>query len=259
MRERGRRGSREGEPEQVLYLGSGARVGESIRIEGSEADHARRSLRIRSGDAIHLVDGVGHRFAGHVADLDKRSIEVAVESVEDLSPWPDQRLILAAGVLRSTRMDQVVEKASELGVERFVPLVLARSVARPHEAGAKLDRWRRIAVESLKQCRRATLMDVAEPMELGAFLLTLPETGTLWVADPDGEDPRHRVDPPWGGGPLVCVVGPEGGLDETEMGLLQRRGGLGVRLGGHRLRAETASLALVAAALTVIGAMGKTS
>ena len=243
---------RRGEPEQVLYLGAPATVGRGARIEGSEADHARRSLRLRSGDQVALVDGCGKRYHGRIASLDRQGLEVTILSEEPLAVWPSREIWLGAGVLRSTRMDGIVEKASELGATRFVPLLLKRCVARPHEEGTKQERWHRIAVESLKQSRRAMLLDVAPPMDLETFLKALPAGRSLWVADPAGEDPaeaaRH-IRP----GLLALLVGPEGGLAPEETGALERAGARFLRLGGHRLRAETAAQTLLGAALTVLG------
>lgn len=244
-----------GEPEQVLYLDAPSATGRRARIEGGEASHALNSLRLRSGDAVALVDGCGRRYHGRIVALDRHGLDVDVQSEETLSEWPSRTIWIGAGVLRSTRMDVVIEKASELGAARFVPLLLKRCVARPHEDGAKQERWHRIAVESLKQSKRARLLDVAPPADLDEFLAMLPADRSLWVADPSGEDPAEaaRQTP---SGPLVLVVGPEGGLSPEEMGILERAGARFVRLGGHRLRAETAAQTLLAAALTVLGEFG---
>jgi len=152
-------------------------------------------------------------------------------------------------------MDTLVEKASELGVKRLVPLLLEHCVARPEVEGTKLDRWLRIAVESLKQSKRAHLMEVGPPSDLEAFLDALPSSRSLWVADPGGaaamEAGREARD-----GPLVLVVGPEGGISLSEIKQLEDSGAVLVRLGGNRLRAETAALALVTAGLLALGEMG---
>jgi 16S rRNA (uracil1498-N3)-methyltransferase len=250
----GRR-AREGEPEQVLYLDAPSAAGRRVRIEGGEAVHALSSLRLRSGNAVAMVDGCGKRYHGHITALDRHGLDVEVEREEVLAEWPSRAIWLGAGVLRSTRMDAVIEKASELGAARFVPLLLKRCVARPHEDGAKQERWHRIAVESLKQSKRARLLDVSPPADLDMFLSMLPAGRTLWAADPSGQDPAEAARP-MPADPLVLVVGPEGGLAPEEEGILERAGARFVRLGGHRLRAETASQTLLAAALTVLGEFG---
>lgn len=242
------------EPEQVLYLPDPPAPGGTAVLSGGEADHARRSLRLRLQDPVSLVDGNGRRFRGTVSGLGKSEMRVRVDSMEILDPWPREEIWLGAGVLRSTRMDTLVEKASELGVSRLCPLVLDRSVARPHEEGAKEQRWQRLAVESMKQCRRARLMEVLPPRSLEAFLEEVPDGATLWAADPGGEPPAEAGIGP-GEGPVILVVGPEGGLAGPEIELLGARGARWVALGGNRLRAETAAMTLVVAALGVLGAL----
>jgi len=235
-------------PEQVLYQDADLVPGRTTRLEGSEADHARKSLRLRTGDAVHLVNGRGRRYAGRVADLGKQYVEVAIESEDILPPWPRATLWLGAGVLRSTRMDTLVEKASELGVTRFVPLILERSVAKPGSEGTKEDRWHRLAIESLKQSRRATLMEVDAPQTLESFLNALPTGAEVWAADPDGEHPSQAPVTTWPG-TLAMVVGPEGGLSSREERILVEKGARFIALGRNRLRAETAAIALVTSAI----------
>ena len=243
------------EPEQVLYAGTAPLPGHPIRLEGSEAEHARRSLRLRTGDPVSLVDGRGGRYHGRIVNLDKHGLEVEVAATERIPAWPGRALWLGAGVLRSTRMDFIIEKASELGVTRMVPLLLKRCVARPAEEGAKHERWHRLAVESLKQSKRANLLELAPPSSLDEFLAGLPAGATVWVADPSGETPTEAASAT-AEGLLALVVGPEGGLSEEERGLLERHGVRFVGLGGHRLRAETAVVTLLAAALSALGEFG---
>lgn len=239
-------------PEQVLYAPEAA-AGSRVRIEGPEADHGLRSLRLRTGAEVYLVDGRGTRFQGEVVSVAKRALEVEVLRAQPIAVWPTRRVALAAGVLKSTRMDIVVEKASELGVDAFHPLNLKHCVARPHERGVKRDRWERLAVESLKQCRRARLMTVHPPTDLPHFLASLPVPGGLWFAEPSGGAiagaAQHLTDASC----LTLVVGPEGGLAPEEVEGLTGAGGIPVTLGGHRLRAETAAVTLVTAALAILG------
>jgi 16S rRNA (uracil1498-N3)-methyltransferase len=246
------------EPEQVLYSDAVAGPGPVV-ITGSEADHARRSLRMHSGDPVALVDGRGTRYHGRVTDLGKHSVSVTVDRQEPVPVWPSRVFRVGAGVLRSTRMDAVVEKASELGAATLVPLQLKHCVARPHDEGAKLDRWRRIAVESLKQCKRAMLMEVAAPETLEDFLAGIPAGTSLWAADPGGVPPQDAAAQVPATADLTLVVGPEGGLADEELRLLRDRGAQLVALGGHRLRAETAVMTLLTAALTTLAELGPSS
>jgi len=253
----------DGDPEQVLYRPGPAQPGQIVGIEGAEADHATRSLRLRSGDPVSITDGAGSRHHGVVHDIGKHRLEVAVRETETVPVWPRRPVWLGAGVIRTTRMDVLVEKASELGVTRFTPLTLARCVAVPEEGGAKFERWGRIAVESLKQCKRAFLMEVGEPAALPDYLAALPPDARLVFADPGGVGPTQLtpdakpLGAPGGGTPppLVLVVGPEGGLEPMERERLVEAGAVPVGLGSHRLRAETAGVVLVASVLAALGEM----
>jgi len=242
------------EPEQVLYVETAPLPGQPNRLEGSEAEHARRSLRLRTGDPVSVVDGRGGRYHGRIVNLDKHGLDFEVTASERIPVWPGRTVWLGAGVLRSTRMDFIVEKASELGVARLTPLLLKRCVARPAEEGAKLERWHRLAVESLKQSKRATLLELAAPASLDEFLAALPAGTTVWAADPAGAAPARAAEGT-PAGPVALVVGPEGGLAEEERSLLQRHGARFVGLGRHRLRAETAVVTLLASALSALGEM----
>lgn len=224
------------------------------RVTGGEVGHARRSLRLRTGDRVALVDGKGMRYHGSIIAMEKTHLDVTIASEETLVTWPTRELWLGAGVLRSTRTDMIVEKASELGVTRLFPLLLEHCVARPQGEGTKLDRWHRIAVGSLKQSKRAHLMAVEPPTDLESFLEVLPSSRTLWVADPDGDSPDQAAREA-GEGPLVLVVGPEGGVSPNEIEQLRDSGARSIRLGGNRLRAETAALCLVTAGLLAHGEM----
>lgn len=246
----GRRRALDGEPEQVLYHPHPMGPGTVARVGGGEADHALRSLRLRSGDAVVLVDGRGTRFGG-TARIVGKELEVTVASREPVPRWPGRTLWLAAGVLRTGRMDILVEKVSELGATRFVPLQLKHCMARPGDHGAKAERWNRIAVESLKQSKRSHLLEIGEVTGLAPFLDALPEKTAVVAADPAGRPPEALEGVT--GQPLVLVVGPEGGLAEEERRLLAGRGAIWIALGGNRLRTETAGVALLVAALDRLG------
>ena len=236
-----------GLPEQVLYHPDLAAP--RLTLDPDESRHAIKSLRLRSGDKVVVADGKGSWGLGRITGIGKKRVEVTVSRVEARPRWPRRELWLGMGVLKSQRMDLVLEKASELGVSRFTPLLMQRCVARPGRGGAKDERWHRLALESMKQSRRSHLMGVAGPQELPDFLDRLPEEREVWVADPEGSPPPE----PGGAGPLVLVVGPEGGLAPEELERLRACGSKAISLGGNRLRAETAALALTVTALQRLG------
>ena len=242
-------------PEHVLFSEELPDENRVLNLKKEEARHASRSLRVTTGRTVWVADGKGHRYRGQVTEVSKNSMTIQVVDVETPAPWPEMNLWLASGVLKSTRTDTVVEKASELGVARWSPLVLERGVARPDQGGSKVDRWRRLAVESLKQCRRAYLMEIDNPGSLEELTARIPAGARIWLADPGGIDPLEAP-LPGAPHPLVLVAGPEGGVSEEEKGLLVGQGAALIGLGSHRLRAETAALSMVMGALIRGRALG---
>ncbi len=214
-------------PEGVLVGGC------EIALEPEEARHASGSLRRRTGDRVVLADGAGS-VAG--AELKKcvRSDVVAVVDilVTKVSPLPGPTVAL--GVLQTRAMDWAIQKAVEVGVETFVPLLCDRSQGSQQRSVERLVHWRRVARQALKQCRRAWEMQVQSPLAMEAVVGGRLKPGL--VADPKGPADFSGLKSRWS----TLLVGPEGGLTvEERRGLLQA-GWSKISLGPHILRAETA-------------------
>jgi 16S rRNA (uracil1498-N3)-methyltransferase len=221
-------------------LGLGGRV----RLDPDESRHLLHALRRRAGDRVTLADGAGSVAEGVVEVASARGAEVTVDALRVEPPVAGPGVTLALSVLHSQAMDWAAQKVVELGVRRLVPVVAARSQLGQQPARGRVAHWRRVARQALKQCRRPWAMVVEDPLGLGEVAeLGRPEGGL--VADPAGE-PLVALPPGCG---RLLLVGPEGGLTETESRLLEAAGWRRLRLGPHVLRAETA--AVVGAALLV--------
>jgi len=227
-----------------------------IIVTGEEHHHLARVLRARPGDAVTLFDGAG-------AELGARVVRVGRDETE-LSPAPAARrgagtggtpLVLLTAVPRGGRMDFLVQKCSELGVSRIVPVITARSVARP-EAGRRA-RWEKIAREAARQCGRADVPDVAPPAPLAAALSAsdLPARRLVLSPDAAGRSLRSLLPEP---APTALLVGPEGGLAPAEVDAARAAGFVPVSMGPRILRVETAAVVAVALAAEAFGALGPT-
>jgi 16S rRNA (uracil1498-N3)-methyltransferase len=218
-----------------------------VDLPEEEARHARKSRRLKAGDAAELFDGAGRVGEGEIVAAEGRRVVVRVDRVR-AEPPPGVRIELATAVPKAKRWQMLVEKATELGVDRIVPIHFRHTVA---EGAGDRARWRRWVIEACKQSRRARLVELEAPRPLNAWLAApAPRTRRLLAAPEGGTaarllsaTPRARhPDTAW----LAVLVGPEAGLTPEEVAACERAGLERLRLGPHILRIETAALGAVA-------------
>jgi 16S rRNA (uracil1498-N3)-methyltransferase len=193
------------------------------------------------GDIVTLFDGSGACATARVTELGAGLVQLTVDEPQTDSNG-DPEIILAAAVPKGERFAWMIEKATELGVTRFVPLITERSVVVPGEG--KLEKMRRTIIETSKQCGRNRLMTLETPVVWPEFVTTLLGPAAGRVADPAGE-PFEPVGTD-SSVPRVAAAGPEGGFTAAELELAVVAGARLVSLGPRILRIETAALALAA-------------
>lgn len=213
-----------------------------LRLEGSEAHHLVRVLRIGLGQSVVLFDGGEIEAQADVTNIDADGVEFAVHEPQTARTEPAVELVLAAAVPKGDRFAWLVEKAVELGVRRLVPLVTARSVVVP--GAGKLEKMRRTIIAASKQCGRTRLMELSDPIAWAEFLACDLNEGHTWVAHPAGSTWDAALVPVTGC--AVGAVGPEGGFTDAEIDLAASRGARLISLGPRVLRIETAALTLAA-------------
>lgn len=222
--------------------------GTELSLPPQAGEHVARVLRLGEGAPLVLFNGDGHDYAAVVTHAGKRDVRVRIEgrqAAANESPLP---LTLAQGVARGEKMDLIVQKATELGVARIVPLLTERSEVRldPARAEKRLAHWRAVVASACEQSGRARLPMVLPTQTLEAWLASLPQDGALRLALlPEGQQSPRGLSLGAAGG--LLVVGPEGGLGERDVATLSSAGFAGLRLGPRILRTETAGLAALAA------------
>jgi 16S rRNA (uracil1498-N3)-methyltransferase len=233
--------------------------GQSVSLSADEARHARGVLRLQPGDEVYVFDGAGKEFRCAVRELDRDGAALDVlEEVEPARPESPLNLTLGVALLKGEKFDLVVQKATELGVSRVIPLDTDRADVRlrdNQDAHNRMTRWRRIAREAAKQSGRALVPEITAPLTFN-FLLMMsavadkePSTQVtrLLFAERDGspiiETSKTFLELPK---EIVAVVGPEGGWTDEEIELARDGFWKIVTLGGRTLRAETAVIAIVA-------------
>lgn len=211
-------------------------------LGGPEAHHLVHVLRMGVGQTVTLFDGCGFEAAATVENITPRGVDLTVAHVCVTNTEAAVVLVLAAAVPKGDRFAWMIEKATELGVHRFVPLLTERSVVVPGEG--KLDKMRRTIVEASKQSGRSRLMELDFPISWPKFVEREFAGPSAWVAHPTGEWLKTARLP--SAGPIVAAIGPEGGFTDTELNLGTHAGAQLISLGPRVLRIETAALTLAA-------------
>lgn len=219
------------------------------RVDGAEAEHALRVLRLKTGDRVLLFDGHGIEADGEIVATQDAWFEVQVSNLRSGVEPGRIALILAVAAPKGERADWLVEKCAEFGVSAVRWIETRRGQVIP--GAGKLERWRRKAVEAAKQAGHAVLMDVAGPMPIESVVASQSPDRVFLYCDPDLQTPlidRAREIRSMHPAPsaVVIFVGPEGGFTPEEVTCLQSAGAMGVRLCDSILRIETAAVAAAA-------------
>jgi 16S rRNA (uracil1498-N3)-methyltransferase len=219
-------------------------------LSDGEAHHALHVLRVRPNERVVVLDGAGHEFLCEVERLDRSAVTLKLIQKQLLATLP-HRITLVQAVTKAKTMDLIVQKATELGVHRIVPILSERSVAQIGEDAApnKVEKWQSTMVEAIKQCGSPWLPLVDSPQSPQKFLAAGERFDLSLVASlqNDTRHPRECVQdfiaerqrPPR----TICVwVGPEGDFTPAEINAIRQAGALPITLGQLILRSETAAI-----------------
>jgi 16S rRNA (uracil1498-N3)-methyltransferase len=225
----------------------------TANLAGDEARHLRDVLRLTVGDEIFLFDGDGHEYRCTIKEVERASS--SVEVIEEVAPAASEshlKLALAVALLKGEKFDLVVQKATELGVARIVPVTTARADIRlPDNASAqkRVARWQRIALEAAKQSGRAVVPNVIAPIDFSSLIcdqklftaqrLMFVERGGNKLTELNDQEPGQPLE-------MTALVGAEGGWTGEEVAAARDADWHIVTLGGRVLRAETAAITVCA-------------
>lgn len=209
----------------------------AVTVTGDEFHHAIRVVRARTGEPVELFDRSGRLAAGVVESIERDRAVIRVEG--DLpSRETAHPLHLAMAIIQLEKFELVLQKATELGVHSFLPLVTERVELRPERYSGKMERWQKIVFEAVKQSGRAVVPRIEAPL---AFADAVQRGGTRIFFDADAPaDALGTIQE------ATLFIGPEGGWTEEELALARDEHCIFQRLGARRLRAETAAIAAVA-------------
>jgi 16S rRNA (uracil1498-N3)-methyltransferase len=228
-----------------VYVDAALAPGARIELPAAAGVHLAKVLRVRSGDELVLFSGDGREFPASVESVRGSKVAVAIGEARTVDRESPIALTLVQCLARADRMDLIVQKATELGVTRIVPVQSRRGVVRldAAQAAAKAAHWRAVAVSACEQCGRNRLPGIEAPRRLIDYLAELPVGGVRLLLAPDAPAARatHEV-----GSEAAVAIGPEGGFDDEELEAFRLAGFRTMSLGPRVLRTETAALAALA-------------
>ncbi len=222
----------------------------TLALTDDEAHHALRVLRIQTGERITVLDGAGHELICEVREATKRTITLDVLHKNASTPLPCQITLLQA-VPKAKAMDYIIQKATELGAARVVPILSERVVTHLDESDAadKSAKWQTIAIESIKQCGSPWLTKIEPPVTLKNYLARREKFDLPLIASLQGDSRHPRAfiqqfrDEHTRAPTTACVwIGPEGDFSPAEMNLIKADGALPITLGRLVLRSDTAAI-----------------
>jgi 16S rRNA (uracil1498-N3)-methyltransferase len=218
----------------------------TVTVTGDEFHHSIRVVRARVGEEVELFDRAGNAARGVVESIERdRAVIAAGQSLP--SRESPLAIHLAMAVIQLEKFELVLQKATELGVKTFIPLVTERVELRPERYSGKTERWEKIIFEAVKQCGRTVVPKIEAPAQ---FDEVLARSGVKLLFDAEGPPPTANRQPPTD---LTILIGPEGGWSDDELRRARDREAIFERLGPRRLRAETAAIAAVAVVASRFG------
>lgn len=246
--------------EPPLFIVDPEEIGaDLVDLDEVESHHAVKVLRLERSDQVLLVDGRGMACRGVVAKVGRNGV-VTVETGTPLRNFgePLAQVTLAAGLSTADKFDEVIEKATELGVRRIVPLLTSKSKVKledPARIKRRLGRFEKICRAAMKQCRRSFCPEMVAPRPLSDFLAAVRDADLALVFDPntDGAVPLSRVVTSAACRDALVIVGPESGFTADEVNSLRGAGAVVVTLGKRVLRAENAGPVAVALVMHALG------
>lgn len=230
-----------------LFVETPLAAGGEVHVTGPQAHYLLNVMRLKEGAPVKLFDDISGEYLGIVSSAGKRDLLLIVEAkLREREAVPDLWLVQA--LVKKDRLDWIAEKACELGIARFLPLLTARCVVDK----VKEDRLRTQMIEAAEQCERNALPEIAPLAKLEALLKAWPAGRTLYFCDERGGEPFAPE-----AGPAAILIGPEGGFTDAENAMIRAHPtAKPVSLGPRILRADTAAVAAISVWMAARGDWG---
>ncbi len=245
---------------RYFFIENSKLTGSPPVISGSDAKHIRTVLRLKPGDRIRLFDNSGFNYEARIIRFHSGNVELALERQYESAVESKLHVTVAQALLKDRKMDTIIRQLTELGIKKWIPFAAKRSVPRIRKdrIHTRVERWKKIAAESVKQCGRGTVPEISMPISFEALLDSTDNIHRkilFWESESSingvlPREPEIKID-------SICVIfGPEGGFSTQEVRHAGERGFVTASLGPRILRADTASVAACAVLQYLFGDMG---
>lgn len=234
--------------------------GDYAKVIGDDVKHIYKVLRLSEGEEVVLNDCAGSEYLAKINEITKSEVTLDIVKKLNLNNESNVEIVLFQGMPKAQKMDLIVQKGTELGITKFVPLITERVDVKLKGDFKKLDRLNRIALEACKQSKRSIIPNVLEPMKFNDLLKEIKEFDLLIVPYENKEDfgikslmneiDKNSIKR------VGIVVGPEGGFEEEEIEILKREGAYIITLGKRILRTETAGFVATSLIQYELGDLG---
>lgn len=225
-------------------------ISDCIYIDGTDVNHIKNVLRLKCGEEVNVCDGQNNEYLCKIADISPDKVYLDIISKDTCKNEPQFSITLYQGLPKSDKMDYIVQKCVELGITRIVPVAAKRSVVKLKDDAKKVSRWQKIASEAAKQCQRGILPEVANVMNFKEAIADLSKNDLAFMPyENERQNSLRKILSKKDIKSIGFFIGPEGGLDDTEVDMATELNIPTVSLGKRILRTETAPIACLSAVM----------
>ncbi len=227
-----------------------------LTLSGPEAHHISKVVRLKKGDALGVVDGIGNCYRCEIENSSKGKLVCCIVSRTRNFGEPSNFVTLASGLSVGAKFDEIIQKGVELGISRFVPLITEKSKVKlddPKRLKRRFARWNKVALAAMKQCERSVLPEIDLPVQFEKLFEQIKNSGRKLLFDPGGKKNLYDIKLKKSGSDITLMVGPESGFSRNEVELAGENGSEIITLGKRILRAENAAPVISALVMQLLG------
>ena len=231
-----------------FYHSKSININETIVMDNFAAHHAIKVLRIKNDDKLILFNGDGSDYQGQVVNIDKKNVEVLINSKKIINNESNLNVTLLQALTSNDKMDWIIQKTTELGISNIQPIICERSIVKikNDKIQKKILHWRQVSIAACEQCGRAKIPKIHEPENIIKYLekVTKSDNETKIILSPDATQSLNKVSPNIEQD-IKVLIGPEGDFTKQELEFAIKKGFLSIKIGPRILRTETAPISIL--------------